>query len=67
MVVARGKAFTIASGPAFGWTEHGYEPPIELPAADGMLTPPSTLAALAAGYRPVLHPAIENVGNGQPG
>ena len=23
---------------------------------DGLLTPPSTLAALAAGYRPVLHP-----------
>ncbi len=26
--------------------------------ADGLLTPPSTLMALGAGYRPALHPSI---------
>ncbi len=29
--------------------------------ADGLLTPPSTLMALASGYRPALHPSIESV------
>jgi hypothetical protein len=36
----------------------GYGAPEQLSQADGLLTPPSTLAALAAGYRPVLHPSI---------
>ena len=28
-------------------------------ACDALLTPPSTLGALRAGYRPVLHPSID--------
>ena len=40
------------------WSPAGYGPPIERP-PDGwsrVLTPPSTLAVLGHGYRPVLHP-----------
>jgi len=32
-----------------------------MPRFDGVLTPPATLAALAAGYRPVLHPSAEKL------
>lgn len=59
VVTASGSAFTIAGGQAFRWTEQGYEVPREIRRADGLLTPPSTFAALRAGYRPVLHPVIE--------
>jgi hypothetical protein len=67
MVAAGGEAFTIAHGLAFRWTDSGYAHPVELRIADGTLTPPSILAALLAGYRPVLHPAIVSFGEGQPG
>jgi hypothetical protein len=59
MVAAAGKAYTIAFGRAFGWSEQGYQQPRDLHQADSLLTPPSTLMALRAGYRPVLHPVIE--------
>lgn len=58
MVVAAGSAFTLCSGRAYRWTTAGYAAPEPLDRADGLLTPPSTLLALAAGYRPVLHPSI---------
>ena len=54
-VVSAAKAFAVVGGLAFRWTEGGYLPPINLGQADGLLTPPSTLMALRAGYRPVLH------------
>jgi hypothetical protein len=59
VVVESGTAYTVARGRAFRWTEHGYEPPQKIGRVDGLLTPPSTLTALRAGYRPVLHPTIE--------
>jgi hypothetical protein len=31
---------------------------MKIPRYDTLLTPPSTLGALRAGYRPVLHPSI---------
>jgi len=59
-VVARGgAAFTIVRGLAHRWSERGYDAGRRLDTADGLLTPPSTLAALHAGYRPVLHPSID--------
>jgi hypothetical protein len=60
VITAAGAAFTLARGRAFRWTKHGYEAAPEIPRADGMLTPPSTLLALRASYRPVLHPDLEN-------
>ena len=59
VIVASGSAFAIAKGQAFRWTERGYEAPREIHRADGLLTPPSSFMALRAGYRPVLHPALE--------
>ncbi|HVH77883.1 MAG TPA: hypothetical protein VM782_00710 [Stellaceae bacterium] len=54
VITASGAAYTIVSGRAFRWTERGYMEISEMPRADGMLTPPSTLLALRAGYRPVV-------------
>jgi len=58
VVVHAGAAFTIVAGRAHRWSERGYGAAWVLDAIDGLLTPPSTLAALRAGYRPVLHPSI---------
>jgi hypothetical protein len=58
MVMAAGSAFTLRSGLAHRWANEGYAPAERLEHADGLLTPPSTLMALCAGYRPALHPSI---------
>jgi hypothetical protein len=59
MVAADGSAFTLRAGHAHRWTNEGYALPERLQHADGLLTPPSTLMVLGAGYRPVLHPSID--------
>jgi hypothetical protein len=59
VIAAAGDAYLLARGRAFRWTVHGYEGPLQIPRADALLTPPSTLGALRAGYRPVLHPTID--------
>ncbi|NVP56604.1 hypothetical protein [Mycoplana rhizolycopersici] len=57
MVAAGGSALLIRSGQTFLWQPDSYRP-VPLPdVIDGLLTPPSTLAALAAGYSPILHPS----------
>ncbi|HEY1798382.1 MAG TPA: hypothetical protein VGG57_19875 [Stellaceae bacterium] len=58
VIVAGGDAHTLSRGRAFRWTERGYEAAAEIPRADGLLTPPSTVMVLRAGYRPVLHPDL---------
>jgi len=58
MIAADGAAYTIVRGRAFCWTEQGYDAAQEIPRGDGLLTPPSTLLAMRAGYRPLLHPDI---------
>jgi len=57
MIVAKDTAFLIRSGRALRWSPFGYATVDEAPRAEGLLTPPSALAALRAGYRPVLHPS----------
>ena len=56
VVSAAGEAYTIVQGRAFRWTARGYKAARGVPRIDGLLTPPSTLLAMGAGYRPVLHP-----------
>jgi hypothetical protein len=57
MVQAGGENYLIARGRALLWSFDGYREPIN-PMRDAMLlTPPSALRALSAGYRPVLHPS----------
>ena len=58
-VVLSGEAYVIARGLAFRWTAAGYEAPRVLKDADGLLTPPSTVATLRAGFRCVLHPTLQ--------
>ncbi|HTW54447.1 MAG TPA: hypothetical protein VME45_21340, partial [Stellaceae bacterium] len=58
VITAAGAAYTLVRSRAFRWTEQGYGPAEEIPAGALLLTPPSTLLALRAGYRPRLHPDI---------
>lgn len=60
-IAAAGSAYILARGRAFRWTAHGYEGPLEIPRADALITPPSTLGALRAGYRPAFHPSIDSM------
>jgi len=55
MVAAGDRAYLVAGGQLLLWTPDGYRPMQALPMIDGMLTPPSTLRALAGGYHPALH------------
>jgi hypothetical protein len=55
MVALDGKSYLIANGRVLRWSFDGYRE-AQNPIEDAMLlTPPSTLHALSAGYRPVLH------------
>jgi hypothetical protein len=55
MVHAEGESYLIAQGQAMQWSFAGYSmASIELIEVL-LLTPPSTIRALRAGYRPVLH------------
>jgi len=58
-VVHGDAAFVIVKGRAYRWSEDGYDFAPHLSHADGLLTPPSTLRAMCAGYRPLLHPTVE--------
>lgn len=55
MIAAGDAAFLMRGGEPWRWSPAGYAPVRDMPRPDGLLTPPSTLAALRAGYRPVLH------------
>jgi hypothetical protein len=61
IVAVGSEAFTLRSGLAHRWTNEGYAPPQRLVDADWLLTPPSTVMALRAGYLPVFHPSIRTV------
>ena len=60
-IAAAGDAYILVRGRAFRWTEQGYEGPLQIPRADAVITPPSTLGAFRAGYRPALHPSIDTM------
>jgi hypothetical protein len=49
--------FLIAQGRALQWSMAGYRKTSEPIENAMLLTPPSTLRAIGAGYRPVLHPS----------
>lgn len=56
MVAAGGCPFLMLAGVGHRWTNEGYGLPERLHHADEVLTPPSSLAVLSAGYRPTFHP-----------
>jgi hypothetical protein len=49
--------FLIAQGRVMRWSMEGYRGASQPIEHAMLLTPPSTLRALGAGYRPVLHPS----------
>jgi len=55
MVQARDDSFLIVQGRALTWSPAGYSRAARLPDDAMLLTPPSTVRAFAAGYRPMLH------------
>ena len=55
MIAARDRAYLILGGRPLLWSPAGYRRRDDTPKPDGLLTPPSTVAALRAGYRPDLH------------
>ena len=60
-VVAAGTAaYAVVGGWPRLWSVEGYRPAGAMPSVDGLLTPPSVVAAFAAGYGPVLHPSIRS-------
>lgn len=56
-LASSGEAWMSIGGRLLRWSPAGYEKAAPPSTIDGLLTPPSTLAALRAGYRPVLHPS----------
>src|SRR5690348_15303396 len=57
MVQAGPESFLIVGGKPLRWSFAGYRK-VDAPIGEAMLiTPPSTVRALAAGFRPVLHPS----------
>jgi hypothetical protein len=57
MVAADGESYTVVGGRPLRWSFAGYVPVASAPAHAVLVTPPSTVRALAAGYRPLLHPS----------
>jgi hypothetical protein len=55
MVQAGDGSFLMRGGRALRWSFDGYSETTDLRATPKLITPPSTLRALTAGYRPVLH------------
>jgi len=62
VIVRAGVAFAVRGKHLLPWTPSGYGPPVARPRGGDVdvLTPPSILAVLAAGYAPLWHPNAEN-------
>jgi hypothetical protein len=59
MIQQGAESYLVARGRALMWSPGGYrEAKLEVKAAT-LLTPPSALRALMAGYKPLLHPSAE--------
>jgi len=61
MVQAGEASFLIAKGRALMWSPAGYRAVQAGIEGVMLLTPPSTLRALSAGYRPVLHQSASGI------
>ncbi|HXO67569.1 MAG TPA: hypothetical protein VN838_01280, partial [Bradyrhizobium sp.] len=67
MLQQAAKSFLIVQGKAIEWSPAGYRDTQEVPDEAMLLTPPSTLRALSARYRPLLHPsAFQSQGGLEP-
>jgi hypothetical protein len=68
MIRVAGRTGALLAGQLRPWSFAGYQPPVpgSLPAVVEVLTPPSTVAAIAAGYRPLIHPSAVTAGLSRP-
>jgi hypothetical protein len=59
MIRHDGTSGLLAAGRFLPWSFDGYLPPVALSPSTQveLLTPPATVAAIAAGYRPLVHPS----------
>jgi hypothetical protein len=57
MLRAGEESYLVSQGKTLRWSFEGYRPAGIDAASAMLLTPPSTVRALEAGYRPVLHPS----------
>jgi hypothetical protein len=64
MVSVGGTPFLVRGGGLLAWNPGGYRSSGQSPAEDTVtvITPRATVAVLAAGYRPVIHPSAVSVG-----
>src|SRR6202012_3682725 len=62
MALQAGAPHLVWQGLAYPWSHAGYGPPAELSADARLITPPSTVATLAAGYRPQVHASLSPSG-----
>jgi hypothetical protein len=62
MVQDRAESFLVLQGRALLWSPAGYRATGSLSQDAMLLTPPSTLRAMSAGYRPVLHRSAVELG-----
>ena len=62
MVQAGEGSFVLRGGKALRWSFDGYSETNDAPVTPLLITPPSTLGALLAGYRPVLHASAATPG-----
>lgn len=58
MVASGDRALLITDGQVLEWSAEGYRRHGDALTIDGVLTPPSTIATLRAGYRARLHPSV---------
>jgi hypothetical protein len=68
VIVLEGEgAFAVHSGALLHWTPEGYDARRSLPRDPvDVLTPPSILSVLSAGYRPQWHPTAEKLTSSRP-
>jgi hypothetical protein len=61
IVRVHGTPAVVVGGALLIWTPHGYTGVLSRPASGNaeVITPPSTVAVIGAGYRPTLHPSSE--------
>jgi hypothetical protein len=60
MVRLSGQAHAVKQGQLLAWSHHGYGQRRPLPGGEAeVLTPPTTLRALRAGYMPLWHPSAQ--------
>jgi hypothetical protein len=61
-IARAGQALAVRGKHLLPWTPSGYGSPVARPRGGevAVLTPPSTVAVLAAGYMPLWHPSAEN-------